>query len=149
MSTDKSKDGVGAQIFHTTVAEFTIVKIDNGPFSGVKLFYDYSLAETISDVKASVEGISEVVDLTASTPKLSAIFGFSPAGDLLGISKHDVKAIVNLAMSRWPNVDEDLMEDGDDEKPTRAPTILVPMLWIGNAKLRDTVTQESRLKDLT
>ena len=148
-STDKSKDGVAPEIFNRTVAEFTTVTIDSGRFSGVKLFYDCLHAETITDVKATLEGVSAVVDLTASSPKLFAVFGFSPAGDPLAISKHDVLAIANLAEFRRPDPDEDLMEEGDDEEPTPAPAIPVPMLWIGNSRWRDTVMVVSRLKDST
>lgn len=68
-SMDKSKDRVAPEIFHKTVEEFTIVKIDCNIFSKVKLFYGCLNAKTISDVKVTLEGVSEVVDLTTSTPK--------------------------------------------------------------------------------
>lgn len=73
----------------------------------------------------------EVVDFTALTPKLFAVFGFSPTGYPLGISKHNLHAIANLAMLRRPNLEDDPMEEGDEEEPTRAPTISCPILRIG------------------
>lgn len=69
------------------------------------------------------------------------VFGFSLAGNLLDISKHNVQKITPLVVFRCPNLDKDLMEEGDDEYPTEAPTIPVPIFSIGNAKLRGTVTQ--------
>lgn len=59
-------------------------------FSKVKMFYDCLHAETISDVKASLVGISKMVNLIASTQKRFAVFGFSPANYILGMSKHAV-----------------------------------------------------------
>ena len=150
--TDKSKDGVAPEIFHKTVEEFTTVKIDNGLSTGVKLLYDCMHAETISDVKARLETISEVVDLSATKPKLFAVFGYSQAGDSIAVFRQDVQTIASLAQFKPPpaNPDGDFMvEEEEEEEPTEVPAIPVPMLWIGNSTLRDTVTQVSRLKDST
>lgn len=64
-SMEKSKDGVAVEIFHKSVEEFTSVTTDSGCFSGVKLFSDCLHAKSISNVKASVEGILEVVNVFA------------------------------------------------------------------------------------
>lgn len=69
-SIDKFKDGVARKIFQRIVEEFSTIKIDSGLFFSVKLFYHCLYTETINDVKASVEGVLEVVNLIASMPKL-------------------------------------------------------------------------------
>lgn len=88
-STDKSKDGVASDILHKTMEEFTTTKIESGLFLGVNLLYYYMRAETSTDVKASLEGISEVVVLQYDT-KLFVAFAFSLGDDPLCISKYDM-----------------------------------------------------------
>lgn len=64
----------------------------------------------------------------------------------MGISKHNVQPIASLAMFRGSNQDEDLMEEGDDKEPSWAPAIPIPILWIENANLQDTLAQVSQLR---
>lgn len=127
-STDMPKHGLVPKMFHKIVEKFSIVKIDSGPFSTMKMLNDYLHAQTISDVKASLKGISKVVDFTKSTPKLFAVFAFSLVGHPLGTSKHNIHTIANLAMFGHLNSNENLMEERNGEEPTRAPTIPISML---------------------
>jgi hypothetical protein len=104
-------------------------------------------AESVSDVEAGLESIADDLDIAvASAPRLFAVFGFTSAGDPVPFSKHDVLTIANMATSRAREEDDDPMEEGDDDQPSRLQSIQAPMLWIGTARLRDTVGQVSRMK---
>lgn len=106
-SIEKFKDEVALKIFNKIAEEFTIVKIDNSLLFGVKLFYNYLHMETISEVKATLEGMLGIVNLTTLIPKLFLVFGFSPLGSLLSISKHNIQSITYLAIFRGCNLDKD------------------------------------------
>lgn len=52
-------------------------------------------------------------------------YNFTLAKVLLGISKHNIETIASLAMFGSLNLEENLMEEDDEEEPTRASAILV------------------------
>lgn len=155
-TTDKSKvdHAIAPPVFHTTVEEFTTVKLNHGIFSGSKLLYDCMHADTLADVRACLEGDSEVLDLREEIAKLLVVFAYSQAGDPIAISKSDVNTVAGLAKFKAPSQDDDLDEDfepdeDDDDSRDQAPSIPVPMFWIGSARTRDVVSQVSLQRDTT